>query len=234
MRILALDSTATAASVALVDDDKIIGQFFINTSLTHSQTLVSMVESVLTNTQIELKDIDLFAVNVGPGSFTGVRIGVSAVKGMAMALNKPCVAVSTLDSMAYNLKDIDCTAICVMDARCNQVYNANFTVCGKSINKLCNDRALSIDELTAEISAISDRVILVGDGAELCFSKIKDKIKNIELASEEKRYQNAISTAFIAFDLFNKGLQINANDLMPLYLRLPQAQRELKKKRGLG
>ncbi len=234
MKILALDSTATSASVAVFDDENLIGEFFINTKQTHSQTLLPMAECLLKNTNIDVKDIDLFAVNTGPGSFTGVRIGVAAVKGMAMALNKPCVAVSTLDSMAYNLLDVDCTAVCVMDARCNQVYNANFQLSDGNVTKLCDDRALSIDELTAELCNIDGKIVLVGDGAKLCFDKMKETVPNIQIASVSNRYQKASSTALVALDLYNKGQTLSAEELMPYYLRLPQAERELKKREESG
>lgn len=234
MKILAFDSTATSASVAVFDDDNLIGEFFINTKQTHSQTLLPMAESLLKNTKVDVKDIDLFAVNTGPGSFTGVRIGVAAVKGMAMALNKPCVAVSTLDSMAYNLLDVNCTAVCVMDARCNQVYNANFKVDNGNIEKLCDDRALSIDELTDELKSVDGHIVLVGDGAKLCFDKMKDAIPNIKIASIQNRYQKASSTALVALNLYNNGKTLTAEELMPYYLRLPQAERELKKREESG
>lgn len=234
MKILAFDSTATSASVAVFDDDNLIGEFFINTKQTHSQTLLPMAESLLKNTKVDVKDIDLFAVNTGPGSFTGVRIGVAAVKGMAMALNKPCVAVSTLDSMAYNLLDVNCTAVCVMDARCNQVYNANFKVANGNVEKLCDDRALSIDELTDELKSVDGHIVLVGDGAKLCFDKMKDAIPNIKIASIQNRYQKASSTALVALNLYNNGKTLTAEELMPYYLRLPQAERELKKREESG
>lgn len=234
MKILAFDSTATSASVAVFDDDNLIGEFFINTKQTHSQTLLPMAESLLKNTKVDVKDIDLFAVNTGPGSFTGVRIGVAAVKGMAMALNKPCVAVSTLDSMAYNLLDVNCTAVCVMDARCNQVYNANFKVDNGNVEKLCDDRALSIDELTDELKSVDGHIVLVGDGAKLCFDKMKDAISNIKIASIQNRYQKASSTALVALSLYNNGKTLTAEELMPYYLRLPQAERELKKREESG
>ena len=234
MKILAFDSTATSASVAVFDDDNLIGEFFINTKQTHSQTLLPMAESLLKNTKVDVKDIDLFAVNTGPGSFTGVRIGVAAVKGMAMALNKPCVAVSTLDSMAYNLLDVNCTAVCVMDARCNQVYNANFKVDNGNVEKLCDDRALSIDELTDELKSVDGHIVLVGDGAKLCFDKMKDAIPNIKIASIQNRYQKASSTALVALSLYNNGKTLTAEELMPYYLRLPQAERELKKREESG
>lgn len=234
MKILAFDSTATSASVAVFDDDNLIGEFFINTKQTHSQTLLPMAECLLKNTKVDVKDIDLFAVNTGPGSFTGVRIGVAAVKGMAMALNKPCVAVSTLDSMAYNLLDVNCTAVCVMDARCNQVYNANFKVDNGNVEKLCDDRALSIDELTDELKSVDGHIVLVGDGAKLCFDKMKDAIPNIKIASIQNRYQKASSTALVALNLYNNGKTLTAEELMPYYLRLPQAERELKKREESG
>lgn len=234
MKILAFDSTATSASVAVFDDDNLIGEFFINTKQTHSQTLLPMAESLLKNTKVDVKDIDLFAVNTGPGSFTGVRIGVAAVKGMAMALNKPCVAVSTLDSMAYNLLDVNCTAVCVMDARCNQVYNANFKVDNGNVEKLCDDRALSIDELTDELKSVDGHIVLVGDGAKLCFDKMKDAIPNMKIASIQNRYQKASSTALVALNLYNNGKTLTAEELMPYYLRLPQAERELKKREESG
>ena len=234
MKILAFDSTATSASVAVFDDDNLIGEFFINTKQTHSQTLLPMAESLLKNTKVDVKDIDLFAVNTGPGSFTGVRIGVAAVKGMAMALNKPCVAVSTLDSMAYNLLDVNCTAVCVMDARCNQVYNANFKVDNGNVEKLCDDRALSIDELTDELKSVDGHIVLVGDGAKLCFDKMKDAIPNIKIASIQNRYQKASSTALVALNLYNNGKTLTPEELMSYYLRLPQAERELKKREESG
>ena len=233
MKILAFDSTATSASVAVFDEN-LIGEFFINTKQTHSQTLLPMAESLLKNTNLEVKDIDLFAVNTGPGSFTGVRIGVAAVKGIAMALNKPCVAVSTLDSMAYNLLDVNCTAVCVMDARCNQVYNANFKLDNGNVEKLCDDRAFSIDELTEELKSVEGDIVLVGDGAKLCFDKMKDAIPNIKIASIQNRYQKASSTALVALNLYNNGKTLTAEELMPYYLRLPQAERELKKREESG
>lgn len=232
MKILAFDSTAVSASVALAEYDKLIGSFFINNKLTHSKTLVPMAEDLLKNSNVSLKEIDAFAVNSGPGSFTGVRIGVAAVKGLAFALNKPCVAVSTLDSMAYNLKMLDCIAVCVMDARCSQVYNANYCISKGIITKLCDDRAVSIEELTSELTKYDQRLILVGDGAQICFDKMKEVLPKIEIAQENCRYQNAVSTAFIAEEKYKKGDTVSANDLQPYYLRLPQAERELKKRKG--
>lgn len=225
MKILAVDSSAKACSAAVTDGDKILGSFFINTSLTHSQTLVPMIESVLKNTSSDIKEIDAFAVSAGPGSFTGVRIGVSAVKGMAMPLEKPCISVSTLEAMAYNISE-DCVAVCVMDARCGQVYNALFEIKNKTVNRLCDDRALSVDDLLTELREYDKKLVLVGDGAELCYNAFNKELSNVFLASENIRYQNAVGVAFAS----SGKPMITAGELLPTYLRLPQAQRELKKR----
>lgn len=225
MKILAVDSSAKACSAAVLDDDKIIGSFFINTALTHSQTLVPMIDAVLKNTSTDINSIDAFAVSAGPGSFTGVRIGVAAVKGMAMPLNKPCIAVSTLEAMPYNIISEDCIAACVMDARCNQVYNALFEIENGKITRLCDDRAVSIDDLSEDLKQYNKKIVLVGDGAQLCYNSMKEN-NNIELAPEISRYQNASGVALASV---NKE-RISCGELLPAYLRLPQAERELKKR----
>ena len=155
MLILSVDSSATPASVCLYDG-KVLAEYFINTKLTHSQTLAAMIESVLQITGIKAEDIDVFAVNNGPGSFTGVRIGVSAVKGMAYALDKPCAAVSTLQSMAYNALAENAVICACMDARRQQVYNALFRITDNKAIQLQNDRAIAIDALTEELKAFDE------------------------------------------------------------------------------
>lgn len=226
MKILALDSSAKSCSAAITEDNKILGSFFINTTLTHSCTLVPMIDSVLKNTNTDLESIDYIAVSAGPGSFTGVRIGVSAVKGIAMPLNKPCVSVSTLEAMPYNVIEEDIVVCAVMDARCNQVYNALFDVIDGNVTRLCDDRALSIEDLGKELLSFKKRIILVGDGAELCYSSFKELSVDISLAVDNQRYQNAVGVAMASIG----KKTISAAELMPTYLRLPQAERELKKK----
>ncbi len=226
MKILAVDSSAKACSAALTDDDKIIGSFFINTALTHSQTLVPMIDAVLKSTNTELNSVNALAVSAGPGSFTGVRIGVAAIKGMAMPLNKPCISVSTLEAMAYNLINDDCIVCAVMDARCNQVYNALFEILNGKVKRLCEDRALSVNTLYCELKVFDKKIVLAGDGAELCFNSYKELSTNIYIAPEHIRYQNAVGVAMAA----GTHKPISAAELMPTYLRLPQAERELKKR----
>lgn len=233
MRILAIDTSATACSVTLSDEDKLIAEFFINTSLTHSQTLMPMIEQLLKNTKADIDQIDMIAVNAGPGSFTGVRIGVAAVKGLAFANNTACVSVSTLYSMAYNMLGSNCTVCSVMDARCSQVYNALFKVNGNSVTRLCDDRAMSMVDLKSEISRIDDKIILVGDGANVFSDFLNNELKNVETAPINLRYQKASSTALAGLEQYKSGKVLSAKELMPTYLRLPQAQRELNKKLGV-
>ena len=234
MKILAVDTSATAASVCLATEDKILGEFYTNTALTHSQTLVPMAEQVLKTTRTDMDEIDYFAVNAGPGSFTGVRIGVAAVKGMAFKNNTPCVSVSTLESMAYNLLGNDCVVCAVMDARCSQVYNALFKISGANIERLCEDRALALSDLKLELEKITDKIILVGDGAELCAKFLENSLSNVFLAPINNRVQTAASTAMAAFKSISEDKTMSPAELMPTYLRLPQAQRELNKRLGSG
>ena len=232
MKILAIDTSATAASVCLAGEDKILGSFYTNTALTHSQTLVPMVEQVLKTTQTDVDELDCIAVNAGPGSFTGVRIGVAAAKGIAFKNNLPCVSVSTLESMAYNMLGSDCVVCAVMDARCSQVYNALFKISGDKVERLCEDRALALSELKPELEKISEKIILVGDGANLTAKYLENSLSNVFLAPVNNRIQNASSTAMAAIKSICENKTIMPAELMPTYLRLPQAQRELNKKLG--
>ena len=225
MLILGLDSSAVAGSCALCDISSekttVIASSFVNTKLTHSQTLLPMAEEMLKNSGVSLEDVDLLAVNNGPGSFTGIRIGVAAVKGLAFASNKPCVGVSTLHSLAYNLVGRECIVCAVMDARCSQFYNALFEVIGSKIKRLTPDRAISSVDLAEDLKKYSGRrIVLAGDGAELANKKIT--AENIFIAPPALRHQRAESVCFAA----SEYKRLSAKELIPLYLRLPQAERE--------
>lgn len=230
MLILSVDSSAAPASVCLYQDGKILADFYLNSGFTHSQTLMAMVESALKISCRTVADIDAFAVNNGPGSFTGVRIGVSAVKGMAYAADKPCIAVSTLMSMAYNCLASDGIICACMDARRSQVYNALFRVSSGTVTRLCEDRAISVADLLEELGSYDERIMLAGDGAQLVFDSSDND--NISLLPENIRYQRASSTAIAAFDKFNRGEALSPAALMPSYLRLSQAERERLEKKG--
>lgn len=232
MRIFALESSAGPASAALTEDGKLLAESYLNTRLTHSQTLMVMVENILRLTGIDLSEVDAFAVANGPGSFTGVRIGVSCLKGLAFGRDVPCVGVSTLRAMAENLRHEDCVACAVMDARVGQVYNALFRVENGMISRMTDDRALSVDALREECARFGNQLVLVGDGAQLCYEMFRTF--GARLAAEGARYQRASGVAFAAAELLAAGESVSAEALRPAYLRLPQAERELKAKQTAG
>ncbi len=232
MKILGLESSATSASVSVVEDGKVIALEASNTGLTHSQTLMPMVENTLEKADVTINDIDYLAISNGPGSFTGVRIGVSAVKGICDPLNKKCVGVSTLEAIAKPLESTGVIAVATMDARCNQVYTATFDCLKGEMKRLTEDEAITIDELTVRLKTQEKQLVLIGDGANVCYKKMKDILENISIASPVIRYQSASSVALIAEELILKDENnaIDSSKLEPKYLRLSQAERELKKK----
>ncbi|MBQ8598721.1 MAG: tRNA (adenosine(37)-N6)-threonylcarbamoyltransferase complex dimerization subunit type 1 TsaB [Oscillospiraceae bacterium] len=229
MKILALDTSSQAASCALLEDERPIGSFYIDAKLTHSQTILPMVENMLSACQQTLKDVDLFAVSNGPGSFTGLRIGTAAVKGMAHALNKPCVGLSTLEGLAYNMIGRSGIVCAVMDARCNQVYTALFDL-DEGMKRITEDMAIPLEELQEILKKQEKNVVLVGDGAVLCYNSIveEDRAK-ISLSPAHQRLQNAYSVGLAVLQ-GHQNEAAPARELQPSYLRLPQAQRELLKK----
>lgn len=233
MKILSLECSATPASVAIMEDDKILSSCFVNVRLTHSQTLLPMIENALKSALLNIGDIDGFAISNGPGSFTGVRIGISAIKGLAIANNLPCVGVSTLHAMAQNLTDYDCVVCAVMDARCNQVYNALFDITDGKITRLCEDRALLCNELVTELEELSKKgknIIITGDGTDIFFP-LAQNVQNLKKSQPRNRYQNAVGVGLAALSDFENGNTVSSQELLPLYLRLPQAERELKEKK---
>lgn len=228
MRILALDCSAGPASVAVCRDGQIIASSFVNVKLTHSQTLMPMIKSTLESAMLTLSDIEGFAVNYGPGSFTGIRIGISAVKGLAAPKNLPCIPVSTLLSIPYCHLDTDCILCAAMDARCSQVYNALFRIKEGTVTRLCEDRAVMVADVAKELEEYNEKILVAGDGAQL-FAPYCEENKNITIASEPLRYQNACGVALAAEELTQN--RVTARELAPYYLRLPQAERELKLKK---
>ena len=222
MLILAFESTAKAASAALVRDGKLVSQYSQCSGLTHSRTLLPMGEDMLKNAELTLGDVDLLAVAHGPGSFTGVRIGVSMVKGLAWAGDKPCVGVSTLEAMAWHGLAAGGLICPVMDARRSQVYNALFRIQDGRPVRLTEDRPIALEELAEELKAFGESAFLIGDGAELSFRALTDRGVPCVLAPENLRMQSAWGVAMAAQDK-RPG---NADTLLPVYLRLSQAERE--------
>ncbi len=237
MRIFAIDCTAVAASAAIVEFDengaeKILSSSYTNIGLTHSQTLVPMMASVFGNAGLKSDDIDFFAINAGPGSFTGVRIGVAALKGFTEFDPDNCYAISTLESLAYNYAGVKDAVICsCMDARCSQTYTACFEIKGGNVSRLTEDSAIMIEDLGEKLKSLKKEIIFVGDGAALCYNILKEKISDCSCAPSHLLYQNAVSVSRCAFAKIRLGEKpISSKELLPTYLRAPQAERELRNK----
>ena len=226
MKILALESSAVACSTALCEDEKLIAQAYQNNGLTHSVTLMPMTTSLLAGCGLTLKDVDIIAVAAGPGSFTGLRIGVAAAKGLAWPDGKPCAACSTLESMAWNLAHTGMEICAVMDARRHQVYNARFSSDGVGLARLCEDRAIALEDLAAELKKSGNPQILVGDGAVLCYTTLKELGLDVRLAPPHLQFQSAWGVARCALEIARRGELTDAAGLAPNYHRLSQAERE--------
>lgn len=228
MRILALETSAGPASCAVTEEERVLASAYINTPLTHSQTLMPMVEAMLCNAGLQMADVDLLAVAAGPGSFTGVRIGVSAVKGLAFANELPCVAVSTPEAIAYNAAGLpfDGVVCAVMDARCQQVYTACFESQGGSLSRLTPDEAISIENVKNRLISYKKPILLLGDGAKLCYNAFGAQVPQLTLAPPKWRFQQATGVAAAAAVAAAGGQTVSADRLQPVYLRLPQAERE--------
>ena len=225
MKLLMIDTSSQSAGCAIVEDEKLLGENYTNVNLTHSQTILPMVAMLLEQTHVKQEEIGLFGVTVGPGSFTGLRIGMAAVKGMAHALGKKCVPVSTLEALAWNMCGYDCLVAPVLDARCSQVYTALFAWQGMQLQRLEEDRACSITELGQRLKNVKNSVFLVGDGAQLCYNILKEEIPGLRLPSPAQIYTRAASAALAAERA--AAAAVDPAQLEPSYLRLPQAQREL-------
>ena len=231
MKILGIEASAISASVSICEDDLILGEYYLHTGKTHSQTLMPITEQLLITTDSSLADIDAIAVTTGPGSFTGLRIALAAVKGMAMGKNIPCIEVSTLESIAYNLKGFDGIVAPTMDARCNQVYTALFRLSDGTATRLTEDTAMSLEDYSEMLSSYKDeKIYLAGDGLNITKKFLTEKGIAFIVPPSRMRTQNATSTALLGVEKYNRGETLSYKDIVPKYLRLPQAERELKKK----
>ncbi len=232
MKILSFESSAVSAAVCLTEDSRVTASAFQNCGLTHSRTLLPMAEQVLGNVGLHPCDLDGFAVAAGPGSFTGIRIGVATIKGLAFGTDKPCVGVSTLEAMAHNLSGMTGVVSCVMDARAGQVYHARFQLDGTVPPvRLTPDRAVPISSLAEEIGQNPE--ILVGDGAEMCYTKIIEICPHVVLAPSHLVYPSAYGVAMAALPRFLSGDTMTAEQLDAVYLRKPQAV-QMREKRLNG
>ena len=226
MKILAIETSAKSVSAAVVENGVPLASAYQNMGLTHSRTLMPLVDGMLSAAGLRVQDMDLLAAANGPGSFTGLRIGVSALKGLAWALEKPCCGVSTLAAMARNLAHMEGLIICAMDARRNQVYNALFLAHDGVLTRQCPDRAIGLAELAEEIKNRPEPKFVVGDGAGLCYNHLLEQDVPCRMAPPQLVMQNAVGVALAAEEMAARGETVSARDLVPVYLRLSQAERE--------
>ena len=234
MKIIALESSAVTASVAVAEDDKLLAQSFQNSGLTHSATLMPMVADLLKNTGLTLEEMDVVAVAAGPGSFTGVRIGVAAAKGLAWPGDKPCAPCSTLESMAWQCAHVGGEICAAMDARRNQVYCARFFAENGQLTRLTQDRAVGLDELAEEVRASGRSQTLVGDGAHLVQKALGRQDLPTVMMPPHLLYQTAWGVARAALRLARENKLVSAAAMAPSYHRLSQAERERLEREGQG
>ena len=230
MLILAFETSAKAASVALTQDGNLLGESYQNTGLPPSQTLMGMAEDLLKQCSKTVSDLDAVAVAEGPGSFTGVRIGVAAAKGLAWGAELPCYGVSTLEAMAVSLGIYEGYVCPCMDARRNQVYNALFYVNQGKLERLREDRAIALADLKTELEQLNAPIYLVGDGSRLTHKTLSAEIPNLILPPEHRIHQRAVGVAILADAKAAAGESGDGAALTPNYLRLSQAERERAEK----
>lgn len=233
MRILALETSAKSVSVAVTENGTLLAQAYQDRGLTHSVTLMPLLDGMLKTAGLTLDDMDIIAVAQGPGSFTGIRIGVSAAKGLAWAKALPCCGVSTLEAMAYGVTDFEGIVVGAMDARRQQVYNALFRTENGRVTRLCADRAVAMELVAEELAAMPEPKLIVGDGAVLLYDFLQKAGIGCRLDSPLHRQQSAAGVALAAEHLAAQGLTCSAQELQPVYLRLSQAERE-RLARGLS
>ena len=226
MLILAFETSAKAASVALMEDGKLLAESYQNTGLTHSQTLMVMAEDALKTAGRTPQQVEAAAVAAGPGSFTGVRIGVAAAKGFAWGLEIPCYGVSTLEAMALSLSPWQGYVLPVMDARRSQVYTALFHAEQGKLERVREDRAISLEELKEDIKNLEEPIFLVGDGSILCYNTLSEGLPRLVLPAEHRMHQRASGVALAAERMIRAGETGDGAALTPNYLRLSQAERE--------
>lgn len=226
MLTLAFETSAKAASVALMEGGKLLGESYQNTGLTHSQTLMVMAEDLLKACGKTAQQVEAVAVAAGPGSFTGVRIGVAAAKGFAWGAEIPCYGVSTLEAMALSLGAWEGYVVPTMDARRNQTYTAVFRAEKGVLSRVEEDMAISFEELKEKIKSFQEPIFLVGDGAVLCYNTLLEEVPGLVLPPEHRMHQRAAGVALAAKRMADAGEEGNGGSLSPNYLRLSQAERE--------
>jgi tRNA threonylcarbamoyladenosine biosynthesis protein TsaB len=233
MMLLALDSSGLVASVAVVTEEGMLAEYTVNYKKTHSQTLLPMLQEIVRMVELELGEVDAIAVAAGPGSFTGLRIGSATAKGLGLAMNKPIVAVPTLDGLAYNLFGTDKLICPMMDARRNQVYTGLYDFEGTSFRIIKQQTAISIEELIEEINQLGREVIYLGDGVPVYRAILSERMKvPYSFAPVHLSRQRAGAIGALGLELYRKNKLETAAEHEPIYLRLSQAERERAEREG--
>ncbi len=231
MKVLAVDTSSIVATAAIMDDDRLIGEYILNHKKTHSQKLMPIIKEILHSAELKVSDIDVFAVASGPGSFTGLRIGVATIKGLAHAVNKPVIGISTLDGLAFNLPFCKYLICPIMDAKREQVYNSLYKWIDKTFYIVENYRALSIEQLINELREKNEKVMFTGDGVRVFQDKLISELGELcEFAPVSCRMQKASSIAELALQKAHRGETESYLTFAPFYLRKSQAEREYEKK----
>lgn len=231
MRILALDTSTNVATAAILEDDVIIGEYSCNKGKTHSQRLMPMIQSLFEAVGLNAADMDAYAASIGPGSFTGLRIGVTTVKAMAFAAQKPVVSVYTLDALAYNLAGSKAIICPVIDARNNQVFTAAYKFSGHKLERLTDYLGIHINELADILAAMEGEIIFLGDAAKTHKTFFEERLGNrVAVAPPNNALARAASVAVLAGEALKEGIQENCYDMKPFYLRKSQAEQAMKGK----
>lgn len=231
MKILALDTSTVAATVAVIEDNRLLGEFLLNHKKTHSQKLLPMIKEILEDLELKPEDIDVFSASIGPGSFTGLRIGVTTIKAMAYALDKPVVGVPTLDVIAYNIPVGDYMVCPIIDARNNQVYTALYQSKGSLKERVTEYLGIPVAELASIIGEKKEKVVFAGDAVDIHMGYLKEELGELcEFAPGNLCLPRASSAAHLAYEKASQGLVQNSFELVPFYLRKSQAEREYEMK----
>lgn len=229
MKILALDTCSKAGSVSLLQDGNLLCHQVINSGRTHSETLLPSITHLLAQANWTLDDIGLFCASQGPGSFTGVRIGLSVMKGLLFGKTTPFIAVSSLEALAYQAIDFDGIIIPLLDARKQQFYTAAFSISNQKVTRLCEDVLIDYDKIEDYLFSFQKKVILVGDGATFCYNNLSEK-ERVHLPSQNYLIHSSIGVALAAYEEYQQGIRHCIEACTPIYLRLSQAQEERKKR----
>ena len=234
MKILSIDTASDICGVSILEDENLICNLDSNTGRTHSENLMPMVENAFSKSNLSLKDIDLLVCDKGPGSFTGIRIGVATVMAFHDSFDIPCIGISSLEALAYNTRNVDSYVCSIIDCKNDNCYFALFEMKNGSLETLIEPQAESVDSALAIIkSYIEDTlenpsITFVGDGSEVYNDKIQEAFKNVKFADSKDNILNSYSLALAGLDIFNSGMDIK--EVLPLYLKKPQAQRQLEEK----